>query len=835
MIEEVTLLNFISHAENTIPLKPGITIFVGRNGAGKSTVIDAITYALYGKHTRGNNETLVKDGAQGAAVSLYFSAGNAHYLAERKLNNKGEMEGAVLKEVAPGPDRSVLRQLASGERRQLGEPGVSGEVSRILGLDYEYMKVAGIIQQGELDSIINLGPKDLKDLVNSVSGTDRLDTAYAEMGRLLESFRDTIRSRYAGRDDTHIDAVRGEIGQNEQTYQTSKDRLQALQGELDSLESKRDDLSNRIKAMGPLKEKHETLQMKVGFLVRYVRNKRTELEEEKKEKERVIDTATSHLHLLEGESAVTEALKRVSSDQEENGARLRQLSRDMGELGALRDKPAEITRKIAEARAALDLASRGKEIRTTYSTLESRIRSCEDELVRLEGAKGELKGYRESAIKLEFKDNICPLCGSHVERINELFDRDSIDRHLSEHEESIKRVHQEKQDLDIEFKEAQSAATALEQAESSLREQNISSHSDLEKLERDNEELREKIGHLPDMEREQAEALEEQQTLKSRLEELQKKVVETRLARDYLQERKISSGGDLIRLRREAEVIGNTIAAIPEEVVEFEDGTAPTTDLRLLSRLSIDEQSRQLVEDIEELARDAATFDGGTYEDLEEQLGELQRVDIPDKNREVGTWKSRMDEASGKLVELNESLLALQEVAEYVKMLQTIRNMVYYRDGSVSMTLRSWALAQIGSKASEYARLFEIGVSQLTLKEKAKEMTIECYGKRGRVETSSLSGGEKVSIALALRFALAYVMGGYKLDFIFLDEPTVHLDVERKSSLVEVVSRLGGENSPLKQLVIVTHDSEIFENVDVDEIWNFEQTAEGTRVTRGMR
>src|ERR1035438_4942063 len=175
MIEEVRLLNFISHTRNTIPLKPGITIFVGRNGAGKSTVIDAVTYALYGQHMRGINETLVKDGAQGAAVSLYFSAGNKHYFVERKLNNKGQMEGAVLSEVMPAPERSVLRQLASGERKQLGESGVSGEVSRILGLDYEHMKIAGIIQQGELDSIINLGPKDLKDLVNSVTGTDRLD------------------------------------------------------------------------------------------------------------------------------------------------------------------------------------------------------------------------------------------------------------------------------------------------------------------------------------------------------------------------------------------------------------------------------------------------------------------------------------------------------------------------------------------------------------------------------------------------------------------------------------------------------------------------------------
>ena len=437
MIEEVSLHNFISHAKNTIPLKPGITIFVGRNGAGKSTVIDAITYALYGEHMRGTNETLVKDGAQAAGVSLYFSAENKHYLAERKLNKKGVMEGAVLKEVSPGPDRTVLRQLASGERKQLGEEGVSGVVTRILGLDYDHMRIAGIIQQGELDRIINLGPKDLKDLVNSVTGTERLDTAYLEMGKLVDSFRERIRSKYAGRDDTHIDAIRVEIRQNEEARLTSTEQLQTLRGELESLESKRDGISKEIKVLEPLKGKAETLQMKFGLLLSHVKSKRSELAERKKEQEKTINAAASYLQQAEEESTVSEALERVIGDQDRNGAKLLQLSGAIGELGALRNKPPETSRKIAEARAALELTSRGEEIRTTYSRLELRIKSCEDEAIRLEGAKGELKGYRESALKLEFKDNICPLCGSHVERINELFDRESIDRHLSEHEESI--------------------------------------------------------------------------------------------------------------------------------------------------------------------------------------------------------------------------------------------------------------------------------------------------------------------------------------------------------------------------------------------------------------
>jgi len=62
VIERVKLVNFLSHKDTEIQLGEGLTVFIGRNGAGKSSVIDAITYALYGQHTRGKR-THVRDGA----------------------------------------------------------------------------------------------------------------------------------------------------------------------------------------------------------------------------------------------------------------------------------------------------------------------------------------------------------------------------------------------------------------------------------------------------------------------------------------------------------------------------------------------------------------------------------------------------------------------------------------------------------------------------------------------------------------------------------------------------------------------------------------------------
>ena len=46
MIKTVELVNFISHSETKLDLDEGVTVFVGSNGAGKSSIIDGITFAL---------------------------------------------------------------------------------------------------------------------------------------------------------------------------------------------------------------------------------------------------------------------------------------------------------------------------------------------------------------------------------------------------------------------------------------------------------------------------------------------------------------------------------------------------------------------------------------------------------------------------------------------------------------------------------------------------------------------------------------------------------------------------------------------------------------------
>ena len=100
--------------------------------------------------------------------------------------------------------------------------------------------------------------------------------------------------------------------------------------------------------------------------------------------------------------------------------------------------------------------------------------------------------------------------------------------------------------------------------------------------------------------------------------------------------------------------------------------------------------------------------------------------------------------------------------------------------------------------------------------------------------SGSLSGGEQVSVALALRLGMSHLLGASNLNFMILDEPTAHLDSERRKSLVNVLSQLTNlkEDDSSMQFIIITHDAEIFDDSSVENIYKFESALDGTIVSR---
>ncbi len=697
MITDIELKDFIAHKDTKIEFGKGITIFVGHNGSGKSSIIDAVTFALFGKHTRKSNKNLVRRGANSAMVQMHFALNSKEFQATRALNGSGLQSFSQFSIVSDG-GKKMNRPIVGGERKQFGE-SMSSEIAKVLGLDYEKLRVAAVVQQGELVRIVEAQPKEFKELLNGLIGIDKLDLAYETMHDVIVGFRDRLRDDTGGYTDQDMTKVKELIDKKEIELDKSQSILAESENERRMLEDRIREMEHQIEAMEPLLLQVRELQTREEFLVRRVNEKRSLISSELSRLEHIVREAASSLQMLAEKDEVDMQLKMTMSEID------------------------EVQAKIEEN----------------------------------EGFSGELRGFLECAGRLQIVDGKCPVCNSPVTKVSDMYDTAHI-------QAEIRQKADEKSKLQV-------IKVELKKEERQLAEQD-------------------------------------------------KKIA---AAEKFLASNSIGSADDVAKLEADLNSMQHDLARLPKEIIKAGDDPY---------KIAIDDSSRSLVKEIVLLRERVRGFSHHQYSNAKLERSNLSQR-LLDVNRKIGAYQRAIDDAKSTIDSAKKAIEQLHKASEFIMTLDKIRSVIFNRDGMVGISLRSWALGVISQKASEYASLFNIGISRIELAEAAREISVTCYGRQGEIDTDSLSGGEKVAVALAMRLGIAYMMGSNKLDFVILDEPTAHLDEERRKALVRIIAEAFREGAgPLAQLIIITHDSDIFEDSEVDQMYRFVMTADGSRISR---
>ena len=679
MIKSIELVDFLSHSDTKLELDNNTTVFVGHNGAGKSSIIDAITFALFGKHTRKNNKSLIRRGANQGFTKIEFSANGKNYQALRKIDSKGALT-AQFSEDTDGK----LKTIAEGERKQFDE-SMTAEIERTLGIEFEKLKIASIVQQGELSSIIKAKPKEFKELVNAIIGIDKLDIALGSMRTVQKEFRNHIQKKL-GFDDTQIQLLKSKVTAYELEFKNAKPRLEELVIDKKEIEENISNLEKEIQINTSKESQLKELDSRKNELISYAKDVIKSIQRE----------------VLEKEQTVKEC------------------------------KPCFVISKNKE-----ELKSEINKTQENLVTIETQISDLEKKQARYEEKE-------ELAAKLELKDGKCPVCDSNVDHLNPDFQKEHIENEIEEIDKKIVELENEREVL-------------------SEKSENLS--NDLE---------------------------------------------ESKEAATILKTHKITKESQLEDMIAEIKIKTKQIQKIP---ITVNSG-------QLVEAGTLDSHAKSLYENITALEKSTKGFNQEEFLEMKESLHD-SRSKLSQIDQEYGEISGNIKKINTELEKLGTTLNDLKHVQGYVGELEEIQDAVYNRDGPVGKSLRSWSLEIISEKASEYLEKLNTKIQRISLSEKTRDVNIACYSRNTTLELESLSGGEQVSIALALRLGMAHLLGASNLNFMILDEPTTHLDSERRKSLVNVLSQLTNmkENNSSMQFIIITHDDEIFEDSSVENIY----------------
>ncbi|WBU37238.1 DNA replication/repair protein RecF [Homoserinibacter sp. YIM 151385] len=112
IVTHLQLSDFRNYAEAELELHPGPNLLVGRNGQGKTNLVEAIGYlATLGSHRVSSDQALVRQGMDAAIVRAQLASGDRRLLVELQLNRLGANRAQVNR--APAKPRDLPRHVSS--------------------------------------------------------------------------------------------------------------------------------------------------------------------------------------------------------------------------------------------------------------------------------------------------------------------------------------------------------------------------------------------------------------------------------------------------------------------------------------------------------------------------------------------------------------------------------------------------------------------------------------------------------------------------------------------------------------------------------------------------
>ncbi|THF86106.1 SMC family ATPase [Deinococcus sp. KSM4-11] len=229
---------------------------VGPTGSGKSSLLDAMTFALYGQTARlggAGLDALISQGERGLSASLTFEVSGATYRASRTKGRK-QAENEVRFEHLDEQGRWTNLSEGSG-----GVKGISERIRRAVGLDFDTFRRSVMLPQGEFSRLLLGKPADRQALLGELTGLDHVQGMQKvasdrakELKHESASLNSVLESEYAGVTPDALATLRRErevLSGEAERLTDERERLQTALTRLRDLEKvwrQREDTARRM-------------------------------------------------------------------------------------------------------------------------------------------------------------------------------------------------------------------------------------------------------------------------------------------------------------------------------------------------------------------------------------------------------------------------------------------------------------------------------------------------------------------------------------------------------------------------------------------------------------
>jgi exonuclease SbcC len=811
----------------------GLDLFAisGPTGSGKSSMLDAMTYALFGYVDRVGKQTsqLISQGQPGMSVLLEFETGDRRYRVARRTASKGATR--IQFEEWTGSD---WHQPPNSDRVR----EVDAMIREAIGLDYEAFTRTVLLPQGRFAEFLVGDAKQRRSILTELLGLElfeRLGRRAGEIKRQAAADANAvaalIETQYAG---VTPDAV----AEAEALAKAAAEREHAVAEAETNVRAVAERWAGTSRAIEELRtcerDLREAARIAAGAAdaLADVTARSDEIERELRERTKAVTAAERS-----ATKAVTALEKAASSwGRAVELAGVRARAESLVDLrAAVETAEAELdeaTEALAELEAADEEA--GGAVAAAVEGANSAIASVEVAEAALEEAR---HADHVAAVRagLHAGDD-CPVCGAKIARLP----RAARPRKLEVAEAALERARKEAHAAQRALAEAERAKDVAAAAVGAGKAEIARSGSGLEKTRKDADRLEgelaeafggkvpadpvaavdERLGALEELEASADEA-------ESTLADARASVAEAERDRDALTAELAESRGRLASIATaglldRARALDDRVLGPPPPMTGKEPAAALATKASGLaetlgaSAASLAELEARLGEGERDVVREAARhLDGLPEVDLDVDTASVADViEAVAAGRRSATKDAATADALAARArdDLAKAEALVERAAEH-----RVRADVFgalageLRADRLVAFLQVEALQLLAAAGSE--RLATLSLGRYRLEYEGDEFAVvDTWNGEERRSARTLSGGETFLASLALALALSEqvrslaVTDRARLDSLFLDEGFGTLDPEALEVVVEAIEQLGGDG---RMVGVITHIREL--------------------------
>lgn len=239
IIKKIELENFKSHLNTGIDFNTGISIIMGDNGAGKSSILESISFALFKEYVSKKMDKLINNEKNQMKVTIEFIANGRTYKVVRKRKRNSSPESMLY--VENNGRFSVIEK---------GDSVVSSEVEKIIDLDKNLFLNAVYVRQGEIANLVTQNPAEKKEMMGRLLGVQDLENSWKNMKFIIDDYR---------KQEIRINGKLENFGNTEEDLKKKENKMDELTSGIMDMEL---ELGKREEKLGKLKTVKEFFDQK---------------------------------------------------------------------------------------------------------------------------------------------------------------------------------------------------------------------------------------------------------------------------------------------------------------------------------------------------------------------------------------------------------------------------------------------------------------------------------------------------------------------------------------------------------------------------------------------